>query len=388
MIDEKKLIEIASSLIAIKSNTGEEEKIVKEIASWMEKLGYDEIFVDEAGNIVGGIHGETEGQTILFDGHIDTVEAENHTEWQNGNPYEPYISEDKLFGRGTSDMKGAFAAMLYALSQIDRSKLKGQVYLSGTVNEEVAEGYTIELVTDKIKPDLVVIGEATNLNINIGQRGRGEIYLKVFGKSAHSSNPAVGINSILKMNKALAKIEAEYQADEDVLGKGILVLTDIISTPYPGESVIPRLCTATFDKRIILQETKEGILNKIREILDHIKSEDKDFSYELGYRENQIKTYTGYSIKGDKFYPPWRISEEDAVVNKAIDLLKDINLDPEINSYSFCTNGSSTCGVKGIKTIGFGPGREEEAHITNEFITLEGLRKSAEGYLDLSYILS
>ena len=270
-MEKSELIEITSKLINTRSYTGEEKYIVETIKALMETLGFDDIFVDEAGNIVGGIHGDSEGKTILFDGHIDTVEANNISEWNNNDPFNAYVKDGKLYGRGASDMKGAFASMLYALSKIDRKKLKGKVYVSGTVNEEVAEGYTIKVVTKKLKPDLVVIGEATDLNINIGQRGRGEIYLNVFGKSAHSSNPDIGINSVLKMNKALTKIDSGYKAKEDALGKGILVLTDIISTPYPGESVIPRMCTATFDKRIILSETKEGIREDIRNILDPLK---------------------------------------------------------------------------------------------------------------------
>ena len=382
------LIDIASNLINIKSYTGKEKNIVEAIEALMKKLDFDDIFVDEAGNIVGGIFGEEKGKTILFDGHIDTVEADNINQWKNNDPFSAYVENGKLYGRGASDMKGAFASMLYALSKIDRKKLKGKVYLSGTVNEEVAEGYTIRTVTKKIKPDLVVIGEATELNINIGQRGREEIFLKVFGKSAHSSNPDIGINSILKMNKALVKIEEEYKVKEDILGKGILVLTDIISTPYPGESVIPRVCTATFDKRIILSETKESILADIKGILDSLAHEDRDFKYEIGYRENEIITYKGYSIRDYKFYPPWKIEEDDEVVVKGIRLLNEVGIHPEIKSYSFCTNGSSTCGLDKIKTIGFGPGREIEAHITNEFIEVESLNKSAEGYLALSYILS
>lgn len=385
---EQQCKEILFSLINARSYTGEEKNIVETIRSIMENLGFDEIHIDEAGNIVGGIHGSSPGGVILFDGHIDTVEAENREEWANKDPFSAYEQDGRIYGRGASDMKGAFAAMLTAMGRVDRSQLKGSIYLSGTVNEEVAEGYTVRLVTQRVKPDLVVIGEATNLNLNIGQRGRGEISLKVYGKSAHSSNPAVGINSVMKMSKALSRIEAEYKEPEDVLGKGILVLTDIISTPYPGESVIPRLCTATFDKRILLTETKEGILDGLRTILDELKLEDEEFSYSVEYARNEITTYTGYSIGGDKFYPPWRIDENDPLLEKIIKAFAVEDIRSEIGSYSFCTNGSSTCGIDKIKTVGFGPGREQEAHITNEFIEVESLDKAVKGYLALSHILS
>lgn len=379
---------ILFKLINTRSYTGEEQDIVKTIKGIMEELCYDEIIIDEAGNIIGGIHGKQEGPVILFDGHIDTVEATNVMEWKNNNPFLSYEEDGKVFGRGSSDMKGAFAAMLLALSTIDRNQLKGRVYLSGTVNEEVAEGYTIRTVTNRIKPDLVIIGEATQLKINIGQRGRGEISLTTYGKSAHSSNPDIGINAVLKMNKGISAISEKYTPKEDVLGKAILVLTDIISSPYPGESVIPRICKATFDRRVILDETKESVIEDLRNILDSIKLEDDEFEYSIDYAKNDFTTYKGYKIKGDKFYAPWKIDDDSGILDRIKKSFEVKGIDYKIGYYSFCTNGSSTCGLDCIETIGYGPGREVEAHITNEFIEVEQLEKAVTGYQALAYILS
>lgn len=385
---DKEFRQILTTLIETPSYTGEEARVVKEIAAIMEKLGFDEVLTDAPGNILGGIHGAQPGPVILFDGHIDTVRADNSKEWAGEDPFRCYEEDGQVYGRGTSDMKGAFAAMLYALGTLDRSRLKGKVYLSGTVNEEVAEGFTIREVTRRLKPDLAVIGEATQLKVNIGQRGRGEIRLSVLGKSAHSSNPDVGINAVLKMSKALHALEEEYEVKEDVLGKGILVLTDIISEPYPGESVIPRRCTATFDRRLLLEETRESVLDGIRTILEKLAAGDPEFAYELEFARHSITTYTGYTIDGDKFYPPWRLSPEDPLLEDVLRALKEQGIESSLGSYSFCTNGSSTCGQDGIKTIGFGPGREQEAHITNEFIEARQLEDAIRGYRALAYIYS
>lgn len=380
--------DILMRLIKEKSYTGHEEPIVNTIKEIMKEKGFDEIFVDEAGNIVGGIHGKTEGPVILFDGHIDTVEAGNISEWSNNDPFLPYEKDGRIYGRGASDMKGAFSAMLEALSEVDRNQLKGKVYLSGTVNEEVAEGYTVREVTRRVRPDLVVIGEATELRVNLGQRGRGEICLETTGRSAHSSNPDIGINAVQKMNKALLAIENEYVPKEDVLGKAILVLTDIISSPYPGESVIPRSCRVTFDRRLILGETKESVLLDLRNILDKIKEDDKEFNYKLSYAINDFTTWKGYRIEGDKFYHPWKIKDESRLPDKIRESFEAKGLGFKTGYYSFCTNGSSTCGIDGIETIGYGPGREQEAHITDEFIEKEQLIKAVEGYKALALILS
>ena len=212
--------------------------------------------------------------------------------------------------------------------------------------------------------------------------------LTTYGESAHSSNPEIGLNAVLKMNQAITAIDKEYLPIEDVLGKGILVLTDIISTPYPGESVIPRLCKATFDRRLIIDETKESVIDGLRKILDQIKEEDKDFVYSIDYAKNDFTTYSGYKIKGDKFYPPWKINDDHEILRKIKKRFSDEGLKFEIGYYSFCTNGSSTCGIDKITTIGYGPGREVEAHITNEFIEIEQLEKAVIGYQALAYTLS
>lgn len=384
---DKEFQKIVFQFIRNKSYTGKEKSMVKIVKKVMESLDYDEIIIDDIGNIIGGIHGLEEGPVVLFDGHIDTVSADNVLEWGK-NPFSPYISDGKLFGRGASDMKGAFASMVYAIGTLERDKLKGSIYVSGTVHEETAEGYSINNVLDLVKPDVVVIGEATELRINIGQRGRGEIVLETYGKAAHSSNPDIGINSVLKMNKALLAIREKYIEREDVLGKGILVLTDIISKPYPGQSVIPGICQVTFDRRLLLGETRENVLDDIKVILEFLKEQDSEFSYKLYFKKNSFKTYNGFSFSGDKFYLPWKIDEEDIIVIKAKKALIKAGIKPEISVYSFCTNGSTTCGKRGIKTIGFGPGREQEAHITNEFICIDDLERSIIGYRFLALALT
>ena len=376
---DKQFQEIVFQFIKSKSYTGQERSMVEVVKKVMESLNYDEIIIDDVGNIIGSIHGLEDGPAVLFDGHIDTVESDNFLDWAE-SPFSPYIADGKLFGRGASDMKGAFAAMVFAAGTLERSKLKGSVYVSGTVHEETAEGCSINNVLDIVKPDVVVIGEATELRINIGQRGRGEIVLETYGKSAHSSNPNIGINSILKMNKALLAIKEKYVEKEDILGKGILVLTDIISMPYPGQSVIPRMCKATFDRRLLLGETRRNVLEGIESVLEPLKEQDSEFFYKLYFRENNFKTYAGFSFSGDKFYLPWKIDEKDRVVVKAKEALTKAGIEPDIGVYSFCTNGSTTCGERGIKTIGFGPGREQEAHIANEFVSINDLEKSIVGY--------
>jgi acetylornithine deacetylase/succinyl-diaminopimelate desuccinylase-like protein len=128
----------------------------------------------------------------------------------------------------------------------------GEIYVAGVVYEELYEGVSARKISEFVRPDYVIIGEASDLNLKIGQRGRAEIVLETVGKPAHSANPEKGVNAVKKMMKLLAALEDYVPGEQEGLGKGILELTDIISTPYPGASVVPERCTATLDRRLLV----------------------------------------------------------------------------------------------------------------------------------------
>lgn len=112
----------------------------------------------------------------------------------------------------------------------------------------------------------VIIGEASELNLKIGQRGRAEIVVETFGKPAHSANPQAGINAVYKMAQLIDKIRTITPPTHPVLGHGILELTDIKSSPYPGASVVPDYCRATYDRRLLVGETKESVIAPLENV--------------------------------------------------------------------------------------------------------------------------
>ena len=115
-----------------------------------------------------------------------------------------------------------------------------------------------------VRPDIVVIGEASGCNVKIGQRGRAEIVVETFGVPAHSANPEKGVNAVYAMCRVVEAIRALPTSEHPVLGKGILELTDIKSSPYPGSSVVPAYCRATYDRRLLVGETPESVLAPLR----------------------------------------------------------------------------------------------------------------------------
>jgi putative selenium metabolism hydrolase len=248
------------------------------------------------------------------------------------------------------------------------------------VHEECFEGIAARKISERIKPDYVVIGESSELNLKRGQRGRAEIVVETFGKPAHSANPRAGVNAVYKMAALITEIGKLRAPVHEILGEGILELTDIKSSPYPGVSVVPDCCRATYDRRLLVGETKESVLKPLLALIEAMKSRDEAFDARVHFASDVQRCYTGAEIGGERFFPGWVLDMDDEFVQTALAGLKSAGLEPEVTQYSFCTNGSHYAGEAGIRTIGFGPSRENLAHTIDEFIEIDQLVKSVEGY--------
>ncbi len=366
------LIQFVQKLIQIPSSSGEEGGIIQFIQGKMQALGFDETVIDKNGTLIGFIYGAKPGACLLLDAHCDTVGVAAGSPWQV-DPYGGAIKGRRIYGRGSSDMKGALAGMVYAASSIDREQIAGSIVVSVTVMEEVMEGVSLKAVIDRVKPDFVIIGEATELNLNHGGRGRAELSLEAAGKPAHSSSPHLGVNAVHRILPAIAAIEQMPLGSDPLLGDAIIALTDIISDPYPGASVIPSRCRVTYDRRLLAGETMASVLSDFVALpaLDGLK---------LSIVEGNHQTYSGATLAAPKFFPAWKFSPQHPFVQKALAGLKEADLAPKLQAYSFCTNGAYSAGVAGIPTVGFGPSSEGLAHIVDEYIEIDQLLAAAVGY--------
>ena len=379
---EEQVISLCQKLIQQKSYSGEESGVVGVLSENMKQMGFDEVTVDKYGNIIGCIKGNRPGKKVLFDGHIDTVPVTEEAEWLYP-PFAAEIHDGKIYGRGTSDMKGAVAAMTCAASNYAKDTGKdfaGEIYVAGVVHEECFEGVAAREINKSVRPDYVVIGEASQLNLKIGQRGRAEIVIETFGKPCHSANPEKGINAVYKMAKVIGAIRTLVPTHHPVLGDGILELTDIKSAPYPGASVVPEYCRATYDRRLLVGETKESVPEPINGLLEKLMAEDSELKVKASYAVGRERCHTGNEIEGEWFFPGWLYDKDDDFVQAVYTKLTDKGFTPEITQYNFCTNGSHYAGEAKIKTFGLGPSRENLAHTLNEYVEIEQLTKVTECY--------
>lgn len=380
---ENKVIELCREMIRAKSYSGQEQDAGKVLENFFRANGYDEVIRDRYGNVIGHIRGKQPGPKILFDGHMDTVPVTDESEWPFP-PFEAVISEGRIYGRGTSDMKGALSAMACAAAfyrEQTGGDFPGDIYVAGVVHEECFEGVAARSISEIVKPDYVVIGEASGLNLKIGQRGRAEIVVETFGRAAHSANPEKGINAVYKMAEVIQAIRKLVPPEHPVLGKGILELTDIKSSPYPGASVVPEYCRATYDRRLLTGETKEEVLRPLEELCVKLEAEDPELKVKVSFARGKEICYTGNEIEGERFFPGWLFDREEPYIQNVYHALTANGYTPEITQYNFCTNGSHYAGEAGIRTIGLGPSRENLAHTVGEYIEVDQLLKVSDCYM-------
>ncbi len=369
-----KLIAFTQDLIRLPSPPGQEQAVIRRAEAELRSLGYDQVWLDDYGNAIGVIEGAQTGPTLLFDGHADTVGIAPGVPWQT-DPFGSHIDGGAIYGRGSADMKGAVAAMIHAAASVDRASLAGRVVISVSVLEEVFEGGALKSVMEQVKPDFVVIGEATSLNLNRGGRGRAEIQLETIGRPSHSSAPQQGLNAVLEMMKVIQAIDKMSLPGHPLLGPAIMALTDIISEPYPGYSVIPSRCQVTYDRRLLPGETAEEVLSSLTAL-----PELAGINLKARLAEGEHQCYTGAVVRGVKFFPAWLLPESEPFVQQAFQGLRRAGLTPAFGAYRFCTNAAYSAGIAGVPTIGFGPAGEADAHVVDEKIEIDSLVAAARGY--------
>jgi putative selenium metabolism hydrolase len=371
-----------SELVRTQSFSSKERGVVAVIRKEMKRLGFDGIRVDGLGNIIGRIGRGP--RVIAFDGHVDTVYPGDRSQWTFG-PFDGKVVGGKLRGRGSVDQKGGVATMIHAGRVIKELGLNDQftIYFTGTVMEEDCDGLCWQYIIneDKIRPELVVITEPTNLNIYRGHRGRMEIRVEVKGRSCHGSAPERGDNAIYKIARVALEIEklnGRLRSDP-FLGKGTVTISEVRSSS-------PSLCAVAdeagihLDRRLTAGETKDSALAEVRDAAARAGCPDANV-FVLRYAE---AAYTGKVYPTEKYYPTWTLDEGSAYLKDAVEAYSGVlGRAPLVDKWTFSTNGIASCGMYGIPTLGLGPGNEVQAHAADEACPVGHLSEAVAFYAAL-----
>lgn len=382
------IIDFVRELVKTPSLSGQEKDVAELMRSKMVSEGFKRAVIDELGNVYGVVGEGRGGNTLIYNGHMDTVPPGGMED-----PYSAKILDGKefgvegpvIYGRGSSDMKGSLGAMLMAgaiINELDIN-LTGELIVSGTVLEEVPGTIGPHALFDKdgLRADAAVVGECTDLNVAYGHRGAIRTRLSTYGKSCHISVQERGVNALYKMVKVIEEIEKLNSTlpSHPILGKSTWGVAKINVRPNIV-NVVPDLCTVDIDTRNTPNFPVEDILKRQREIIDKLASEDPEFKADVHLIEHELVCWTGHKEVVKAICNPFYTDPNSWIVKTAKNSIREITgEEPKAIVWNFGTE--SWCfKMRGISTIGFGVGEERFTHSNNEVLSIEDLIKATKIY--------
>ncbi|HEY59266.1 MAG TPA: YgeY family selenium metabolism-linked hydrolase [Anaerolineae bacterium] len=377
--DETSIIRFLREIVAIPSVDSKIRQVGERIGTEMERLGFEFVRFDVQGNIIGKIGSGP--RVIVYDSHIDTVGVGNIQNWAH-DPFQGAIKDGYFYGRGTCDEKGSTPGMVYGLAYAKQMGLieNATVFYFGNM-EEWCDGIAPRVfceIDPAIKPDIVLVGEPTNMAIYRGHKGRVELEITSKGKSAHAASNFLGKNAIYQILPVIQGIQSlePKLATDPFLGQGRITVTDMKVTT-PSINAVPDHAKIFIDRRLTFGESVFEALRQLQKIIDQQKNADIKMEI-LTYSE---PSYTGFQLVVEKKFPAWALDETHPLVKagQAIRVAIGLPTNPT-GKWDFSTNATYWAGIEGIPTIGFAPGDERTAHASNECVNLSDVLKSVEFY--------
>lgn len=377
-------IEFARQLVATPSMPGKEGNIAAVVKKEMEELGYDQVWIDQAGNVIGKINGG-DGPAVMLNGHMDHVDPGPLQDW----PYPPFaaqIVDGELWGRGAVDMKGPVACMVYAASLFKQMRLTppGDIYVTVVVMEEVG-GVGSKHAVSHLNPQIAICGEPSSNTLMRGHRGRVEVLVEFRGRSAHASVPHLGVNPHYGASAFLQAISGLSLGYQEALGASTVAPT-LYHTDQFSPNVIPSLVQLTLDWRNVPPETPADIINKISELLAEVLNKmplAANLRAGATITQNSFTTYTGFTEDFPAIAPSFLMPLQHELVRHGHQTLVDaLGRDDGVGVWGFVTDGGHLMAA-GIPTLGFGPGNNKLAHTNQERISVAEMEEAVVGYTAL-----
>lgn len=313
-------------------------------------------------NIIAHIKGRGDGKSLLLNGHLDVVPAGGN--WSS-EPFQARIKDGKVYGRGSSDMKGAIACMIGAVKEyLEQGRaLAGDLYLLFSADEECDNIGTKAFLSNAPHIDYAIIGEPTMLDLCIGHRGVSRHRITINGKSCHAGNPQNGVNAVEKMAKIVVEITKLNQNLNSVAYDGFPAPSIVVTTIGGGNkhNIIPDVCEIVTDRRTIPGETPQSTMAELENILKTVLSTDPSFSYRI---EPIINLASSSIDLSDELVELVRRSHYKA-------FQKEI----KVSYFNACCEQALFMD-KGIKTVICGPGDIKQAHAPDEFIEISQINKA------------
>jgi putative selenium metabolism hydrolase len=368
-------VEFLQRLIQTESMPGEEGAIARLVQQEMEALGYDEVWIDEAGNVIGLIRGEGLAPGLMFNTHLDHVDAGDPSAWAHP-PFGAEIHDGCVWGRGAVDIKGPLAAQVHGIGRLaGGTPPPGDVYVTAVVQEEVG-GLGARYLAQTLSPDLILVGEPSRNEVRTGHRGRVELQARVRGRMAHASMTEIGVNPLTVVGAFLAALDGVELPADPQLGRATIAPT-LIRTDQTSPNVIPGEVVLTLDCRTVPGQDAESTRTLLLPLLG--AAEIPDTESEILIPVFSRESYTGYRMDHPADNPAHALPPDHPAIRTAVSTLASaLGAEPPVDVWRFATDGGHFAEA-GMTVAGFGPGDDRLAHTVAELIPIEELDIALRG---------
>ena len=369
---EQALVRFAKRLVATPSLSGQEHQVARLVAAELRRLGYRSVTVDRAGNVVGWLG--TGRPRLMFNGHLDHVPPAGMDD-----PYDARIelgeglgrSGPVLRGRGSCDMKANVAAGVYAAAFLEpETKLQAAFVFTADVQEETDSPAGVRaLLAEGLRADYGISGEATELEVAVGHRGKAQFDVIVSGRASHASTPDLGMNAVFRaipFLRALEQAQAGLGSDP-LFGPATLTVTRIESQPRGDVAVVPSSCVIRVDRRYLPGESAQSCGEELQAIVAHTAERER-IPARVAFVDD---------------YPLMCTPLDDPVVAAGREAVAAVTGEtPTMRTWRFGVN-ATFMNAAGIPSIGIGAGDESCAHTDEEHVEVDQLVASSRIYAQL-----
>lgn len=336
------------------------------IAEWLVKvcddLGFD-VQIQETAvgrpNVIAHRTGTGGGRSLLLTGHTDTVSVEN----MEGDPFDGRVEGDRLYGRGSMDMKGGLAAILGAVGALRETPLAGDLWLGFVTDEEYAS-VGMDALVRLIQPDAAILTEPTDDEIRLAHKGFAWLTVTTRGKAAHGSLYDTGVDAIMHMGRllnSLERMEREIfpRRTHPLLGRSSAHASMVMGGL--GLSTYPDRCRLEVEHRLLPDQTAEDVVNLWEGEIARVSAHDPDFNA---------------SVEVDFTRPGYEIEQDAPIVETLSEAYREVTGGEPVYSGMAAWLDSAILGRAGIPTAIYGP-RGEGAHAAVEYVELSSVFRCA-----------
>lgn len=376
---EAEALAFTQQLIRTASPSSQESEVARLVEPRMQSLGYEEVSVDDYGNVIGVLPGREGQPTVLLCSHMDTADAGESEAWQE-SPFSGEVRDGVLYGLGASDCKAGLAAQLYAGALLRRAMLplKGNVIVAATVSEEQGGSPGLRhlmqdtLPSMDLRPDYAILGEPTGLGIYYGQDGSAVFEVLIEGRDNFQVSDAT--------TAVFEGLHNQYRP----AGSG-------------EQPEFQSLCSPRFQQRA---ESVSGVIGVCRRLADaqtisgameQIKHEARAAAASVAHvavdvtiRREERQLYTKRSTLLEQRIDAWSLDPYHPLIMRARHALAAAGCEVSCGKFRLPRLGMGTAGGVlsnqfNVPAIAYGPGSEDTCHGPNESVSVARATRAIYG---------